>query len=483
MGMQLYYPRSFLKLILAGFLLAVLPLIFALINNAFSIHQLATQSQRAVYQAVQATQNSRFLIEQITNMERSVRQFAIIGEPSLLQGYGYAHERFVDTAQRMAMLPLDVSQKEAIEVLQAREAALFDRLTRVGATREVVGLAVTELSALSESAHALDQKGNLLVDREVETMQKMAGEVQRFIFWQLLALVPIALLLVFAAVFLISKPIQQLESAIRKLGEGRFDANITVNGPADLESLGRQLDWLRLRLLDLEEQKTRFLRHVSHELKTPLTALREGVELLSDEVTGKMTAGQFEIARILRQNTLRLQKLIEDLLSYHSAQFHTSALSFTRFNLKALAARVAQHHSLAMRAKNLNVNMAASEFDIEADEKKIEAVVDNLLSNAIKFSPVGGTIKVQLRKRGPDAVIDVMDEGPGIGANDRGKVFEPFFQGNTEYIGPVKGTGLGLAIVREYANAHQGSVEIIEDGNPGAHLRVILPARQMEVAA
>lgn len=481
--MQLYYPRSFLKLILAGFLLAVLPLIFALINNAFSIHQLATQSQRAVYQAVQATQNSRFLIEQITNMERSVRQFAIIGEPSLLQGYGFAHERFVATAQRMATLPLDASQKEAIEVLRAREATLFDRLTQVGATREVVGIAVTELSALSEAAHAMDQQGNLLVDREVETMQKMAGEVQRFIFWQLLALVPIALLLVFAAVFLISKPIQQLESAIRKLGEGRFDASITVNGPADLESLGRQLDWLRLRLLDLEEQKTRFLRHVSHELKTPLTALREGVELLSDEVTGKMTAGQFEIARILRQNTLRLQKLIEDLLSYHSAQFHTSALSFSRFNLKALAARVAQHHSLAMRAKNLNLNMAASEFDIEADEKKIEAVVDNLLSNAIKFSPVGGTIKVQLRKRGADAVIDVMDEGPGIGANDRGKVFEPFFQGNTEYIGPVKGTGLGLAIVREYANAHQGSVEIIEDGNPGAHLRVILPTRQMEVAA
>lgn len=481
--MPLYYPRSFLKLILAGFLLAVLPLIFALINNAFSIHQLATKSQRAVYQAVQATQNSRFLIEQITNMERSVRQFAIIGEPSLLQGYGFAHERFVDTARRMATLPLDASQKEAIEGLQAREATLFDRLTGVGATREVVGLAVTELSSLSEAAHAMDQQGHLLVDREVETMQKMAGEVQRFIFWQLLALVPIALLLVFAAVFLISKPIQQLESAIRKLGEGRFDASITVNGPADLESLGRQLDWLRLRLLDLEEQKTRFLRHVSHELKTPLTALREGVELLSDEVTGKMTAGQFEIARILRQNTLRLQKLIEDLLSYHSVQFHTSALSFSRFILKALAARVAQHHSLAMRAKNLNLNMAASEFDIEADEKKIEAVVDNLLSNAIKFSPVGGTIKVQLRRRGADAVIDVMDEGPGIGANDRGKVFEPFFQGSTEYIGPVKGTGLGLAIVREYANAHQGSVEIIDDGNPGAHLRVILPTRQMEVAA
>jgi two-component system sensor histidine kinase GlrK len=481
--MQLYYPRSFLKLILAGFSLAVLPLIFALINNAFSIHQLATHSQRAVYQAVQATQNSRFLIEQITNMERSVRQFAIIGEPSLLQGYGLAHERFVDTARRMATLPLDSRQKQVLEVLRAREAALFDRIGQSGAKADVIGSAVTELASLSEAARALDEQGNLLVDREVDTMQKMAGEVQRFIYWQLLALVPIALLLVIAATLLISKPIAQLESAIQNLGEGRFDARVTVNGPADLESLGRQLDWLRLRLLDLEEQKSRFLRHVSHELKTPLTALREGVELLSDEVTGKMTAGQFEIARILRQNTLRLQKLIEDLLNYHSAQFHTSALTFSQFDLKAMVTRVAQQHSLTMRSKNLSLNLSASDLQIEADENKIEAIIDNLLSNAIKFSPMGGTIRVQLRRRGVDAVIDVKDEGPGISPEERGRVFEPFYQGNTAYTGPVKGTGLGLAIVREYATAHQGSAEIIDDGNPGAHLRVVLPTRQMEAAA
>jgi two-component system sensor histidine kinase GlrK len=481
--MQLYYPRSFLKLILAGFSLAVLPLIFALINNAFSINQLATHSQRAVYQAVQATQNSRFLIEQITNMERSVRQFAIIGEPSLLQGYGLAHERFVDTARRMATLPLESRQKQALEVLRAREAALFDRTAQSGAKADVIGSGVAELAALSEAARALDEQGNLLVDREVDTMQKMAGEVQRFIYWQLLALVPIALLLVVAATLLISKPIAQLESAIQNLGEGRFDTRITVNGPADLESLGRQLDWLRLRLLDLEEQKSRFLRHVSHELKTPLTALREGVELLSDEVTGKMTAGQFEIARILRQNTLRLQKLIEDLLNYHSAQFHTSALSFSQFDLKAMVTHVSQQHSLTMRSKNLSLNLSASDLQIEADENKIEAIIDNLLSNAIKFSPAGGTIRVQLRRRGADAVIDIMDEGPGISPDERGRVFEPFYQGNTAYTGPVKGTGLGLAIVREYAAAHQGSAEIIDDGNPGAHLRVVLPTRQMEAAA
>ena len=271
--MQLYYPRSFLKLILAGFSLAVLPLIFALINNAYSIHQLATHSQRAVYQAVQTTQSTRFLIEQITSMERSIRQFAIIGDRSLLHGYSLAHERFIDTVRKMSALPLDSKQKQAVLALRDRENSLFERIGRSGAKPEIINPVATELAQLSETARVLDEQGNSLVDREVDTMQKMAGEIQKFIFWQLLALVPIALLLVIGATMLISKPIAQLESAIQKLGEGRFDVRVAVTGPADLESLGHQLDWLRLRLLDLEEQKSRFLRHVSHELKTPLDGI------------------------------------------------------------------------------------------------------------------------------------------------------------------------------------------------------------------
>ncbi|MFN0040513.1 MAG: sensor histidine kinase, partial [Burkholderiales bacterium] len=74
------------------------------------------------------------------------------------------------------------------------------------------------------------------------------------------------------------------------------------------------------------------------------------------------------------------------------------------------------------------------------------------------------------------------DEGPGILPEDRTRIFEPFIQGNTEYSGPVKGTGLGLAIVMEYVQAHEGTVEVIEDGNRGAHLRVVLPSRIRAVA-
>ena len=93
-----------------------------------------------------------------------------------------------------------------------------------------------------------------------------------------------------------------------------------MNGPQDLRYLGQRLEWLRSRLSDLEEQQNRFLRHVSHELKTPLTAVREGAELLRDNVGGKLSPEQREIVRIVRENTLSLQKLIEDLLKYHQTR-------------------------------------------------------------------------------------------------------------------------------------------------------------------
>ncbi|KPK35405.1 MAG: hypothetical protein AMJ66_01340 [Betaproteobacteria bacterium SG8_40] len=481
--MRLYYPRSFLKLILSGFALAVVPLVLALVYNAYSINNLADHSQQTLYQAVQATQASRSLIEHVTAMERSVRQFVIVDEPSVLQGYALAHERFVNTAQRLSSYPLEQAQRATLRVLVDTENDLFQRVNEAAVLRDGAAEIVGQFSKLSQTARELDNQGNLLVEREADIVQRMAGETQNLILWQMLALVPVAIFLVLGASLLIRRPISQIESAIQKLGEGEFGDKISVTGPADLQSLGRQLDWLRLRLLDLEEQKSRFLRHVSHELKTPLTALREGVELLSDEVTGRMTHGQLEIARILRQNTLRLQRLIEDLLAYHTAQFQTASLNPTHFRLKSLVERVIQQHTLALRAKNLSQSLAAADLEMEGDQRKIEAIIDNLLSNAIKYSPTGGTIRIQLRRRGGDVVIDFMDDGPGIPQEDRVRVFEPFYQSNVEYTGPVKGTGLGLAIVREFALAHRGTVEVIDDGNPGAHLRVVLPSRQLEVAA
>ncbi|MBI2226054.1 MAG: HAMP domain-containing histidine kinase, partial [Betaproteobacteria bacterium] len=212
------------------------------------------------------------------------------------------------------------------------------------------------------------------------------------------------------------------------------------------------------------------------ELKTPLTALREGTQLLSDDVVGQLTPGQREIAQILRHNSVELQHRIEELLDYGSLQFHKLTLELGPVDPRQVLERVAQNQKLALRAKNLTLQTQSAEVTLIADAGKIRVVLDNLLSNAIKFSPEGGTIDIKMNRDGGHLSVDVIDQGPGIGAGDERRIFEPFYQGRIQGSGPVKGSGLGLSIVKECVAAHGGSVEVIaEPGVRGAHLRVRLP--------
>lgn len=318
------------------------------------------------------------------------------------------------------------------------------------------------------------EHGNAMADREVGALQELAGKAQRITLIQLLALVPVAVFLVAGFTVLITRPIRELERGIRRLGEGDFASPVAVNGPEDLEYLGRQLDWLRRRLADLEEQKTRFLHHVSHELKTPLTALREGSDLLAEEATGALSDGQREIVSILQENSIELRRRIEDLLNYSVARFRQSALALGPVRMNELIGSVTATQKLALRAKELVLETDCEDLVLQADAEKMRIIVDNLLSNAIKFTPRGGTIQVAVRGSGGLAVLDLRDSGPGIAREERERVFEPFVQGRATASGPVRGTGLGLAIVREYVQAHGGSIGIV-DAPAGAHFRVTIP--------
>ena len=170
--------------------------------------------------------------------------------------------------------------------------------------------------------------------------------------------------------------------------------------------------------------------------------------------------------------------MIEDLLKYHTVQFQKSGLSLKQVELGPVLSRVADAHQLPVRAKDIKLKLDCPCISLEADENKLEVILDNLLSNAVKFSPPFGEVAVAARIAGREVLIDVADEGPGIALQERDKVFDPFYQGSAKPQGPVKGTGLGLAIVREYVVAHRGQVQVVDGDATGAHLRVRLPLAQ-----
>lgn len=473
------YPRSFLKLLLVGFSLVALPLIVALITSAISVDRLAYRSQTAVYQAVRATQSSRRLSERLTALERSARQIVILNDRSLLDAYNAIRAQFQQAVAQFADLPFDAGQRADLDAIVKTEQQIFDALSTPTTRPATLQAQVGKYIELSHRAQAITAKSGEVIDLEVEAMRKAASDAQRIMLWQGLALIPVVIFLVAGFTVLISRPIRQIDAAIRELGSGRFNTPIVISGPEDLEHLGQRLEWMRQQLLDIEQQKNRFLQQISHELKTPLTALREGAQLLSDDVVGKLTQEQREIAEILRHNSIELQRQIEELLNYGAIQFHRLKLELAPVNPRQVLERVTQSQKLALQAKNLTLRTQPADAVVIADAEKIGVVLDNLLSNAIKFSPVDGTITVNMHSNAERLDIDVIDQGPGIAAADRPRIFEPYFQCRTQGSGPVKGSGLGLSIVKEYVVAHGGSVEALEaPGARGAHLRVRLPLEQ-----
>ena len=481
-----FYPRSFLALLLAGFTLVILPLVGALAYSAWNTERLAGKSRTAVFNASQAARASRSLVDRIAAIERVAQQMALLNDAGLADDYARVHRGFRQLAEEISQLPLDDAQANALNVTVQHEQALYELLTAGTASRRLDSKEVARrIDVLIDSARDVLAINNRVVDREVERLRHSAEQVQRNIILLLIFSTAVALAIALALTRYIARPIAEIDAAIRQLGGADFSHPIAVRGPEDLRYLGRRLDWLRRRLDEFETQKNRFLRHVSHELKTPLTALREGAELLNDQVAGPLAPPQRQVVGIMRDNSVKLQRLIEELLDYQRALHAAASLEVKPISLEALVQDSLKPHELAAQAKGLRLVSDAQAATVEGDPEKLRSIIDNLVSNAVKFTPPGGSIIVTARAVAGEAIIEVQDTGPGVPPEERESIFNLFFRGRTKADGNavrVKGTGLGLAIARELVEAHGGQIAVV-GGGPGGHFRVTLPRRSARALA
>ena len=455
-------------------MLSAVPLVVALAELAFGLDSLAKRSQLSVREAEAASTASRELRDVTSKIERAVRQSIVLEDASLIDGYRKLDAQLDQTLIRGQSLPLSDEERAALKKLNGQRIVLAAALKNgIPEVSERPRLAESAADLADNAAQAAAMLGRV-TEREVVTLREMAAKTRENWPWFLGVAAATALLLAVGFSILISRPLRNIDRNIRKLGRGEFSESILIKGPRDLRSLGERLDWLRRRLLELETHQSRFLRHVSHELKTPLTAVREGSELLKDRIVGEMSPQQNDVVRIIRDNTLSLQRLIEDLLSY---QQHKSAapLKVEKIDMKAVIERVVREHRLEMLSRAISVDVRGEAITLQGDSEQLRVVLDNLVSNAIKYTPRGGKVRVIGSSDGSMAQIDVEDDGPGVALEEQERVFESFYRGDASANGKVKGSGLGLAIVREYVLAHQGYVFVVDPGKPGGRFRVRLP--------
>jgi two-component system, NtrC family, sensor histidine kinase GlrK len=477
--MKVRRPRTLLGMVLMGLAFVTVPLLAAIGNAMIKLGQLATESEVVLDDSATATLGNQRLSNLIDRMERNARQYLTLQNVStassdLLTLYDSDQAAFAEGVSALRGLPNDTPVEDQLTRLSSISKDVH-RMLRTGATENAI---VERFGMLTDATRAVADGMRATTNARLETLQENALSAQQELAWLSAALIPGIVVLVGLFLLLVGRPLRQIDRAIRELGEGDFGRPITVSGPHDIEILGRQLEWLRHRLKESTDEKNKFLRHMSHELKTPLANIREGTELLLDGSVGQLDVQQHEVTSILRDNGIKLQKLIENLLTFSAWQTHTAALELSEFELKPMVFSVLSQHRLALSNKKIKLQLAVSAITVLADEGKLKLVLENLLSNSIKFTPSGGTINVSAGMQGSDFVMDVSDNGPGVHPEDANRIFEAFYQGRRPQGGPVGGTGIGLSVVAECVQAHGGSVELLRHGEPGAHFRMRLPLRR-----
>ena len=281
----------------------------------------------------------------------------------------------------------------------------------------------------------------------------------------------IALVMGLAVARRITRPVERIITVTRAMGGGDRAARVgPVAAPGELRELATAFDQMA-DTLDRQEQLRRDLvADVAHELRTPVAILQAGHEALLDGVV-EPTPDQLTS---LRDEVLRLARMVDDLQTLAAADAATLQLSLSRCDLAEVTAAATDSLAGRFEAAGLTVERQLAPAWVMADPRWLHQVVTNLLTNALKFTPADGQVTVRSGTDGPSAVLRVTDTGAGIPADELPHIFERFWRGRQA--AHTSGSGIGLAVAAELARAHGGQLAASSEPGRGTEMTLTLPA-------
>jgi two-component system sensor histidine kinase GlrK len=481
------------KLTLIGFLLVALPLTIALLFSSNKLNQLAQQSTNAVYYVAQLTQLNNKLSDRLVSVERYASQYIVLQDIGLLYNFLEQQASLLNIIEHYLKQQQDLTLVALLKELSVGSIKIEQLLNQQSSNKLSLEALQGRFKELVSLQHKIKQRSDTIINEQATNIDFAAEKINNKII-NSLYIIPITLLIAIIFVLLITKPLKLLISKINVLEQGNFSQIIKVNGTSEVEEIADALEMMRKRLHTLELQKSSFIRHISHELKTPLAAIREGTELIYDNSVGPLNDDQQEICDIIRGSVNRLQRLIEDLLDFNIVLDSTSLQSLEEINLPTIVTQAIELRKLDIKRKSLVINMNSAPITFFSNSKQVSVILDNLLSNAIKFSPLGGIININCKDTFTDKnqqlIIEIIDQGPGIDKNLKSKVFDAFYQGPAPRDNQIKGSGLGLTIVKELLMRLNGSIALsenktfnhkkssIKQKSVGSCITIILPKQQ-----
>jgi signal transduction histidine kinase len=299
-----------------------------------------------------------------------------------------------------------------------------------------------------------------------------------------LATVAIVLLTAQVLAHGMTRPLREMTAAARAMAHGDYTRRVRATSRDEVGELATAFNQMAADLAAADQQRRELIANVSHELRTPIAALQAVLENVVDGVaepdpdTLRTALGQTERLGRLVTELLDLSRIDAGALSLEPEPVTVSAL------LHGAVAEVGVAAEVAGRNVGFTVDVRPPGLTVQADPHRLHQVVVNLLDNAARHAPQGTDIQVSGRREGGEIVLEVRDEGPGIAAEDRERVFHRFTRGERAVGG---GTGLGLAIARWVVDLHGGRIAVVgpaagndvtSAGAPGCRIRVTLPEQR-----
>src|SRR5436309_2126391 len=415
-----------------------------------AVGRLVSVNREITTQTVPALRVAAGLRDQMLSLARLEARFTVLRDARYAAAW----------RERAASVEGDFDRLRAL-VRTPRERALQDPRSRV------VGERVEEtLERLMDATYA----------RVVSAQAEAARLEARTWTGVLLALgAAVALALVGTAVlaYRITRSLRQLSAATTAVAAGSYREPIPDAARDEIGALARSFNAMAAQLRRIDETKEEFYATLSHELRSPLTSVREAAHLLRDGVPGSLNPKQARLVTLIGHSTDRLLRLVNQMLELSRLRAGVLPLTRERVDLARVVGRAVEELRPQAEEGGLTLTRerVGERFDVRGDEDRLVQVVVNLVANAVRFTLRGGRVTVRLVDAGPEIEVQVEDTGVGIPAAALPRIFDSWRQAHSDR----GGTGLGLAVVRGVVLAHGGRVTVESQEGKGSRFTVLLP--------
>lgn len=322
--------------------------------------------------------------------------------------------------------------------------------------------------------------GAVILSTSLTDIGEILQAIRSMLFRSSLIIIVIIILISFGLSAYITRPIKSLTDVIRKMGQGHLGQRVNVRGGGEFRELGNAFNIMSEKLENLDRARNEFVSNASHELKTPLSAIKVLAESLI-HMGGDVPEIYIEFLNDINKEIDRLNAIITDLLSLVKMDSQETPVDFEVLDLSDLVERTVKSLEILAQRKNITLDtMIEQDVTIKGDAPKLQQAISNLVDNAIKYTPEGGRVMVDVYIGDDQGIVKISDTGIGIPTEDIPHIFDRFFRVDKARSRYTGGTGLGLSITQKIVLMHDGNIRVDSKEGRGTTFFVSLPLWQEE---